>query len=395
MAVDFTARAPGVYVEEIPAVGPIQGVGTSTAAFIGAAAKAGPDTPTLVTNWTQYKTSFGEYDGNRMLPYAVRGFFDNGGTQAYIVNLNAPAAGPAPAPAEPPAAGQAAALASALAALRRYDINLIVAPEVTSQADQQTILDHCRNPEQRDRFAILGLPEKATQEAAIAQAGALQEPNSRGFGAIYYPWITVSRPATPGAPANPATIDVTPVGHIAGIYARSDATRGVHKAPANEPVRGAISPTVLLTDVEHGNLNVKCVNALRLFPNSPLMVWGARSLTGNNAYHYVNVERLLIFIQQALLAGLRWAVFEPNDFTLWKKLERTTTDFLTRVWRSGALFGQTAAQAFYIKIDEEVNPEDSRERGLVIMEVGVAPVRPAEFVVIRLALREGSADNQS
>lgn len=370
---DYTNRAPGVYVEEIPAVGPIQGVGTSTAAFIGAVAKDGaPTDPTLVTNWTQYKDAFGEYADKRTVPYAVRGFFDNGGTRAYILAL-----------------GDPTKLGDALAALSRYDVNLVVAPDLTGQADQNSILTHCRNL--GDRFAILHAAAETSQKDVVTQAGALRQATARGYGAIYYPWIQVSVPSGITAEAGRATIDVPPVGHIAGIYARSDAQRGVHKAPANEVIQGALGLTALLNDTEQGQLNAGGVNALRTFPNSPPMVWGARSLTANTAYRYVNVERLLIYVERSLQAGLRWAVFEPNGFALWKQLERTVREFLTRVWQSGALFGQTADQAFFIKVDEELNTPDVRALGEVILEVGIAPVRPAEFVIIRLALRDGGS----
>ena len=375
MARDYAASAPGVYIEEIPAVGPIQGAGTSTAAFVGAVAKAdAPTAPTQVTNWTQYRDVFGEYAADKMMPYAVRGFFDNGGTRAYIVT-------------EPN-------LDAALTALTRFDVNLLVAPDVKTRDAQLKILTHCRL--QKDRFAICNLPNDVPLEDVEAQAGPLREPTGRGYGAIYYPWIQVGAPVGVTPPAGGATIDVPPVGHLAGIYARSDAQRGVHKAPANEVIQGALGVTALLNDAEHGVLNKANVNALRVFPNSPPMVWGARSLTHpeNTAYRYVNVERLLIYIERSLQTGLRWAVFEPNDFTLWKKLERTVTEFLTRVWRSGALFGRAAEQAFFIKVDEEVNTAGTRALGQVIVEVGVAPVRPAEFIIIRLALREGGADDQ-
>ena len=241
------------------------------------------------------------------------------------------------------------------------------------------------------RSPAVNAADEVKQPDLAKEAGELRGLN-RGYGAVYYPWIRVRAPSVVKLPPNTITIAVPPSGHIAGIYARSDAQRGVHKAPANEVIQGALELTARLNDTEHGTLNAANVNVLRSFPNSPPMVWGARTLSQNPAYHYVGVERLLIYIEQSLQSGLRWAVFEPNDFSLWKKLERTVTEFLTRVWRSGALFGQSAEQAFFVKVDEELNPADSRALGMVIVEVGVAPVRPAEFVIIRLALREGGAD---
>ena len=188
-----------------------------------------------------------------------------------------------------------------------------------------------------------------------------------------------------------------PSGHLAGIFARSDSTRGVHKAPANELIQGALGLERILDGVEQGELNVEGVNVLRVFSGKARpMVWGARTTAPKDqtAYRYVNVRRLLLFVEESIEEGIRWAVFEPNDLALWKKLDRTITEFLTRVWRSGGLFGATATQAFYVKIDEELNPPSVRNLGQVIIEIGIAPVRPAEFVIVRIGLWDGGAQVQ-
>jgi phage tail sheath protein FI len=202
----------------------------------------------------------------------------------------------------------------------------------------------------------------------------------------------------PAGPTGNETILVPPSGYIAGIYARSDSQRGVHKAPANEFINGAVDLEVNLNDTDQGQLNAAGINVLRTFPNLRPAVWGARTTAPQDQtpWRYINVRRLFIFVEQSLIAGLRWAVFEPNDTSLWKKLERTTTEFLTRVWRSGALFGDKASQAFYVTCNEALNPPSVRALGQIIIEIGIAPVRPAEFVIVRIAMWDsGSQANEA
>jgi len=156
-------------------------------------------------------------------------------------------------------------------------------------------------------------------------------------------------------------------------------------------VRGVQDLGFTLNDTEQGQLNHAGINAIRRFPGTPLMLWGARTLTDGTAWRYVNVRRLVAYIEDSIVQGLRWAVFEPNSTGLWKTLDRTITEFLTRIWQSGALFGRTAQDAFYVRIDEELNPPAVRDLGQVIVEIGVAPVRPAEFVVVRIGLWDGGS----
>ena len=169
----------------------------------------------------------------------------------------------------------------------------------------------------------------------------------------------------------------------------------MHKAPANELIRGAIGLERVVDEAEHGELNIEGVNVLRIFAGKARpIVWGARTTAPKDivAWRYVNVRRLFLFVEESILEGLRWAVFEPNDTGLWKKIHRTLTEFLTRVWRSGALFGDTAAEAFYVKVDAKLNPEPVRALGQVIIEIGIAPVRPAEFVVVRIGMWDGGSE---
>ncbi|MEV6115952.1 phage tail sheath subtilisin-like domain-containing protein [Streptomyces sp. NPDC052109] len=370
---DFETQAPGVYLNEIETAGPIAGAGTSTAALIGtvASASAVPNVPVRVTNWTQYTEKFDAFKKPLSLPYAVRGFFENGGTLAYIVPVT-----------------DMTKLDVALEALsHQLDVSIVCLPGETDPAIQSPVIGHCEA--MGDRVAVLdgaGNADNAADTAPVeAQAGSLM--TDRGFGALYWPWIQINDPEAPAS--SPGRVTVAPSGHIAGVMARSDNQRGVHKAPANEVVRGALELAYNLNDTEQGALNQLNVNALRTFPGGPPLVWGARALSKDTAWRYLNVRRLVAYISDSLLQGLRWAVFQPNNTALWKALERTVTEFLTRVWQSGALFGRTAAEAFYVKIDEELNPDPVRELGNVFIEIGLAPTRPAEHIVIRLGLWSG------
>jgi phage tail sheath protein FI len=202
------------------------------------------------------------------------------------------------------------------------------------------------------------------------------------FAALYYPWIEVSNPA---ATNGDTEIMVPPSGHLAGIWARTDDTRGVWKAPANEIVRGALDVETNITKAEQGLLNPLGINCIRPFGTRGIRVWGARTLSSNTDWTYINVRRLFNMIETTIMNGTSFAVFEPNDKKLWEGLKRTVGSFLRGLWRDGALFGATAEQAFYVKCDEETNPPDSIDQGKVVVEVGIAPVKPAEFVIFRVA----------
>jgi hypothetical protein len=186
-------------------------------------------------------------------------------------------------------------------------------------------------------------------------------------------------------PITSRPIMVPPSGHVAGIWARVDGSRGVHKAPANEVVLGANGLDFQVTHEEQGGLNRVGVNCIRAFPGRGIRVWGARTLSSDPEWRYVNVRRLFNYLGESIIEGTQWAVFEPNDDRLWTRLRISTYNFLMRTWRDGALFGATPDEAFFVKCDAETNPPDVIEAGQVIIEVGVSPVKPAEFVIFRIS----------
>jgi phage tail sheath protein FI len=243
------------------------------------------------------------------------------------------------------------------------------------RAVQSAMITHCEL--MRDRMAILDTPPGLNAQQI---KGWRAEANyDSKYAALYWPWIKVMDPLS-GAPAF-----IPPSGHMAGIWARNDATRGVHKAPANEVVRGAIALELNLTKGEHDQLNPDGINCIRSFPGQGIRVWGARTLSSDPEWRYLNVRRLFNYVEKSILMGTNWVVFEPNDPKLWDSVKRTITMFLRRVWRDGALFGQLPAQAFFVKCDAENNPPENRDAGMLTVEIGIAPVKPAEFVIFRIS----------
>ena len=214
--------------------------------------------------------------------------------------------------------------------------------------------------------------------------------SDNGFASLYFPWLVVRDPFSPKD-----LVNVPPSGHIAGIYARTDATRGVHKAPANETVRGALDLTYNVTREEQGGLNSAGVNCIRKFATQGIRVWGARTLADSSSeWRYLNVRRLFNQIEESIANGTRWVVFEPNDLSLWKSIERDVGAFLTLQWRQGALMGATPEEAFFVSCNAETNPPEVIDAGMVVTMVGIAPVKPAEFVIFRIGQGAGGAETQ-
>ncbi|MGW2019908.1 phage tail sheath subtilisin-like domain-containing protein [Streptomyces sp. NPDC001927] len=241
---------------------------------------------------------------------------------------------------------------------------------------QLAVISHCE--QMGDRVAVLDSPPNMNAQAIRTWRQDEAGYDSR-YATLYYPWISVFDPATG------RNTTVPPSGHVAGVWARSDGERGVHKAPANEVIRGAVDLEIRLSKGEQDLLNPIGVNCVRAFPGRGIRIWGARTLSSDPAWRYLNVRRLFNYLEESILLGTQWVVFEPNDERLWSSIRRNVTAFLSEEWRRGSLFGSTPAEAFYVKCDRDNNPPESVDLGQVICEIGVAPVKPAEFVIFRLS----------
>jgi phage tail sheath protein FI len=264
---------------------------------------------------------------------------------------------------------------AALALDRYRDVAIVCAPGQTEnqKATVQAVITHCEL--NRFRFAVVDGLQNAPDPTLLDPRSNIADTK---YAAYYYPWVVVSDPRTG------ARVEVPPSGAVCGIYARTDNTRGVWKAPANEPVNGALD---LRYDVDTGaqeNLNPKGVNAIRRFPGRGIRVWGARTLSSDPMWKYVNVRRLFIFLEASIYYATQWVVFEPNDPRLWARVKQTITLFLRSQWREGALFGDKEEEAFHVSVGRDTMTEDDILNGRLIVEIGIAPVRPAEFVIFRL-----------
>lgn len=262
------------------------------------------------------------------------------------------------------------------------DISIIYAPnsyDVPGLVDE--MISHCE--QLRYRFVILdakqGLSDVSNSDLDPRSG------NPTDYAAFYYPWIKVINPETGLAQLMP------PGGYVAGIYARSDTERGVHKAPANEVVRGASDLEFQIMKGEQDILNPRGVNVIRAFSGRGILVWGARTLSSNTLWKYINVRRLFIYVEASIERGTQWVVFEPNDERLWARVKATITQFLTGVWRSGALMGSTPEQAFFVKCDRSTMTQDDIDNGRLVCIIGIAPVKPAEFVIFRIAQWQGGS----
>ncbi|MET0540566.1 MAG: phage tail sheath subtilisin-like domain-containing protein [Variovorax sp.] len=512
---------PGVYVEELASgLRPVEGVPTSTAAFVGEAER-GATMPRLVTSLQDFEHWFGGVDKpDRFLPHAVRGFFENGGKRLFIGRVVPAAAttaetdlgagftlraigpgswgtriyamiddgsatqvGPdgaarpvgfrlrvawyatpplgdprdwfdgkpramrpsrfeefddlvtdAQAPgffetqlsahsalvecvrgpeaasgarppngfvrldrggvdgASPPsvedyvgggsgAEGDEARGLSSLELPTCREIALVYAPGA-SHAVGRAVVAHCER--QSHRFAVVD-PEREAEGATFDARDAVADSK---YAALYWPWLVVAHPRT-GVP-----ISVPPGGHVLGVYARTDVERGVFKAPANEVLRGVLAPALAIDEGLQAVLSQRGINTIRQFPGRGLRVWGARTLSSDSQWKYVPVRRLFIYLERSIDEGLQWTVFEPNGERLWSRVADSVRLFLRGCWRDGALLGATEREAFFVRCDRTTMTQDDILNGRLVCEVGVAPVRPAEFVVFRIFARCASSTGQ-
>jgi phage tail sheath protein FI len=259
------------------------------------------------------------------------------------------------------------------------EIAIVAVPGRTDQAIQEALINHCEL--MRYRFAVQD-SQPGLSVATVQDQRSLYDTK---YGAIYYPWLCIDDPF-PDNPRARAKVSIPPSGHVMGIYARSDIERGVHKAPANEVIRGIQDLEFKLMKEEQDILNPRNINVLRNFRenNRGLRVWGARTLSSDPDWKYVNVRRLFIFVEHSIDRGTQWVVFEPNNEALWERVKRVVSAFLTQVWRDGALMGKTKEEAFFVKCDRSTMTQADIDNGRLIIQVGIAPVKPAEFVIFRI-----------
>ena len=514
-----TYTAPGVYVEEVASSQKVLSpAATAIAAFVGFTERAPNDDPAdpeglaprLVTSWSQYEQLYGGFAPGCMMPLSVYGYFQNGGSIAYICRVpnNKPAGVPAqralPAAdralglpvvvtsiepdaditisVEPYDAGEdaegptpftinvvehgavvesfenltldsgdrnAAKVVNATSTKVKVDVKLekgvdlsamldvlkpgayplekaapvavavqgknfagsesarrginglavaddvtmVVVPDLVTaarrddgsvdlamwKAVQTSLIAHCE--QHGNRMALLDSPPGMTPQQ-IKDWRADVAMYDSAFAALYYPWIKVENPIGVNGDRE---VFIPPSGHLAGVWARTDDSRGVWKAPANDTIRGCLDVERSITQNEQSLLNPIGINCIRPFGTRGIRVWGARTLSSDTDWRYINVRRLFNMIETTIMEGTQFAVFEPNDVTLWEGVTRTLTGFLRGLWTAGALFGDSAEQAFYVKCDAETNPPESIDQGKLVVEVGIAPVKPAEFVVFRIA----------
>jgi Bacteriophage tail sheath protein len=278
---------------------------------------------------------------------------------------------------------------------RTTSVNLLAVPDAVgskmqkadTQAIQTALVNHCQKLQ--DRFGILD-PRPVTDPNNFNPDITQQRSNldsDNGYAALYFPWIKIA------SPFDSTQILVPPSGHVAGVYANNDNTRGVFKAPANEPITMALDVELPLSDDDQGVLNDVGINGIRQFPNQGIRIWGARTITppDSTQWRYVNVRRLLIFIEKSIQEGTRFAVFEPNNVGLWGKLKRVVDDFLTGIWAAGALEGATPDKSFRVRIDESLNPSASIALGILTAEITIFPAPPAEFVIFQIIQEPGGS----
>jgi uncharacterized protein len=374
----FDERAPGVYREEMFGLPQRSLFLTGVPVFLGTRPRLvivdrnkrridfgrhNKSGLLMLSLWSQFKHYFQPPFDDSYLAYAVWGFFQNGGLRCYVAIIK---------DLSPETLQEEL---NSTAALNMVD--LVCVPELSTLGSkafelQQLVVRHCEDV--GDRFAILDSLRGDSSEGVSDQWSSIDGHN----GAIYYPWVRMA------AFEAGKTMLVPPCGHVAGVYSRTDASRGVHKAPANEVLEGVVDLERHLTNAEQGKLNPKSVNCIRSFPGRGIRVWGARTLSGHPEWAYVNVRRVFLTAVRWMKWQMTDVAFEPNDAKLWARIERELTTYFIEQYRSGALKGRTPEEAFYVKCDAETNPPEMRDANRVVTEIGLAPTTPFEFVVVRL-----------
>ena len=378
---------PGVYVEEISTgIHPIEGVSTSTAAFVGRARRGPLDSPVHVHTYGDFVQTFGSGSSPSTLEHAVRLFFENGGSDALIVRVGASRGGAITDNAI--SAPRLEAEKRGLWALDKAKcVNLLCIPPLADGKDigPQTRAAAIRYCEKRGALFIAD-PGVAWQSARQAIAGLNAAfPTRSPHVALFFPFLQSADPASAGK-----TMTVAPCGAVAGVMARTDAQRGVWRPAAGTEatLKGVSGLALKLSDSQNGELNALGVNGLRSFGRSAPVVWGARTLAGADQaaseWKYIPVRRLAFFVEASIQRGIRWAAFEPNAEPTWAKIRLNVGAFMDRLFRSGAFQGRTAREAYFVKCDAATTSQSDIDAGLANVVVGFAPLKPAEFVIITI-----------
>lgn len=385
-------RTPGVHIESASERHqPLTEVRMGTCAFVGRTQRGESHTPVRISSWDSFCDRFGNDGG--FTAQAVRGFFDNGGTDCIVLNVSPSFEEPVEPDDFIGAGGTEPRGLRALEAAE--DVDLVVAPDLMACyqkeigfdtlddifAVQRAIIDHCER--MQDRFAILDAPPGMELDDIVEYRQRFDS----SYAALYYPWVLARVGEAAGKP-------VPPSGHVAGLYAKASHDVGVHRAPANLPLTNIVDVDTFVHKRERDLLFDNRINGIHAFPARGIRVWGSRTLSSDRAFTHINVRRLFIMLRRSIELFAQWVVFEPNSEGLWKSLRRTIEAFLFDQYRKGALVGATPAEAFYVKCDEETNPPEAQAAGELTVEIGVSPVRPAEFIVLRIHqwTREASAE---
>ena len=384
---------PGVFVEEA-SLQPraIQGIDTTTAALVGPT-RRGPwgRRPALLTSLVDFQRIYGGFADlpvsgppelkRNHVALAAQAYFASGGQRLYVARTRPNRTRTLPTPADH---------AAALATLQPLeDLSTVAAPGYSARwasdpaawAEIQGQLVAFAEQAGTYRFAVLDAPPACT----LSDVRAVRSRLDSSHAALYYPWVTVANPLAGSSSKQPPTLDLPPSGFLCGLYAATDMARSVSQAPANAVLVGAIGLEQALTKGQQDLLNPEGINCLRFFEGRGNLVWGARTVSSDPEWKYLNVRRYFNYLEGSIDRGTRWAAFEPNGEALWANIKGTIQDFLTNEWKNGALQGTKPDEAFFVRCDRTTMTQSDLDHGRLVCLIGVAPLRPAEFVTFRIS----------
>jgi phage tail sheath protein FI len=348
---------------------------TSVTGFIGQSRSGPINKAVKIMSAREYTSLFGTAAHSKYLAYAVRGFFQNGGRMCYVVNIGF--GRDLRSERNLPNVLQGNGYSRIITAIKVFEkikeISIVCAPGITNPNAQKIIINHCEK--MGNRFAILDI-----QRDTNAGLGRLNRPPSSANAAAYFPWLKIYDAK------KRKFLFVPPSGHVAGIYARVDAEKGSHKAPAGPlfPIKGINGLKYNLVQRDVNGLTLRSINPIRSFQGSGYLIWGARTLSNDPEWKYVNVRRFCLYVKENIAEHTKWAVREPNNTLLWNKLKSYASEYLLDLWKKGALLGSKPSEAFFVRCDSYTNTVDMIEAGRVQVLVGIALIKPGEFILIKI-----------